>query len=230
MINEMDHWQTVWNKQVRTNRALPMDPNFLAGKILRMEADTPDGILGGLPDNPFYTGNMTLARAKVWAVGLRNPFRCSHLGSSDEIICGIVGSYSWEQITRVRRGANIGWPCWEAGNNRQPDYAPTTPVCKKMFADGAEAFGYVPVDHSSAIHIWVHNGTSACSIGGVTIPSYYPASLRNRYLFADYARNWIMAFNLADGSVAPFATDADGPITFKVSPFDGNIYYTSLVC
>lgn len=42
------------------------------GKILRIDAETGDGI----PGNPFYeTNNPGSVRSKVWALGLRNPFR-----------------------------------------------------------------------------------------------------------------------------------------------------------
>jgi glucose/arabinose dehydrogenase len=43
----------------------------LAGKILRVDPETADG----LPTNPFYTGNPKDIASRVWAYGLRNPYR-----------------------------------------------------------------------------------------------------------------------------------------------------------
>jgi glucose/arabinose dehydrogenase len=44
----------------------------LAGKLLRV---APEG--AGLRSNPFWTGDRGENRSKVWAYGLRNPFRFS---------------------------------------------------------------------------------------------------------------------------------------------------------
>src|SRR5262249_19721488 len=43
----------------------------LAGKVLRLNPDTG----GGLSSNPFYTGDASDNASRVWAYGLRNPFR-----------------------------------------------------------------------------------------------------------------------------------------------------------
>src|SRR5690606_20361321 len=44
----------------------------LSGKILRLDPATGDG----LPGNPFFDpANPRSARSRVWALGLRNPFR-----------------------------------------------------------------------------------------------------------------------------------------------------------
>ena len=44
----------------------------LNGKVLRIDPATGDGV----PSNPYYdAGNPRSARSRVWALGLRNPFR-----------------------------------------------------------------------------------------------------------------------------------------------------------
>ena len=48
----------------------------LAGKILRVDPAT--GL--GLPTNPFYTGDPADNESRVWAYGLRNPYRFAALG------------------------------------------------------------------------------------------------------------------------------------------------------
>jgi hypothetical protein len=48
-----------------------LEVTSMAGKVLRIDPET--GL--GLPDNPFFTGNPADAASRVWALGLRNPFR-----------------------------------------------------------------------------------------------------------------------------------------------------------
>jgi glucose/arabinose dehydrogenase len=45
--------------------------NSMDGKILRVDKETG----AGLPSNPFWDGNPTSDRSRVWLYGLRNPFR-----------------------------------------------------------------------------------------------------------------------------------------------------------
>lgn len=100
----------------------------LCGKILRIDADTGDGI----PSNPWFdAGAPRSARSRVWAIGFRNPFRIavrSGSGSHDPddgapglIQVGDVGSWRAEELTFIRRGGvNGGWPLYEGqGHNYQ---------------------------------------------------------------------------------------------------------------
>lgn len=88
-IHDGQFWLELYG-YVGTNRALAMDPNFLGGKIIRINPDTG----AGLDDNPFCGGGaLYSARCKVWAVGLRNPFRCD--GTKTTVWCGDVGWYTW---------------------------------------------------------------------------------------------------------------------------------------
>jgi hypothetical protein len=65
----------------------PMDTRFLGGKILRLNPE--NGL--GLTDNPFWDGNPTSAASRVWAVGLRNPFRCSWIPNTDnDLMVGLL--------------------------------------------------------------------------------------------------------------------------------------------
>lgn len=152
-----------------------------------MEANHPDGILRGLPDNPFYSGNDRSARSMVWAVGLRNPWRCSHNppNTTREVICGVVGYYSYESVIRARRGSNLGWPCWE-GVTRTPGGGADKPICQQIYSSGAESAGYPGVNLNQVMYVYNHDGTSAASIGGVILPSYWPAGWAGRFIFTDY--------------------------------------------
>jgi glucose/arabinose dehydrogenase len=102
----------------------------LAGKIMRLDPQTGDG----LPGNPFYDpNNPRAARSRVYALGMRNPFRFtvrpdtgSHNqadGDPGSIYVGNVGWNTWEEIEVVDTGGyNSGWPIFE-GMDPNPDYS-----------------------------------------------------------------------------------------------------------
>ncbi len=104
----------------------------LAGKILRIDPRTGDG----LPGNPWYDpAAPRAARSRVWALGLRNPYRFAvrpGTGSPDPaaadpgaLYIGDVGRSSFEELdVAVTGGANFGWPLFE-GVDPQPVIAPT---------------------------------------------------------------------------------------------------------
>jgi glucose/arabinose dehydrogenase/PKD repeat protein len=95
--------------------------NSNSGKILRFDPATGDGI----SSNPFYdTANPRSPRSRVWAMGLRNPFRMSiqaNSGSTNPadadpgvLHLGDVGYSTWEEINIVKAGGlNFGWPLFE---------------------------------------------------------------------------------------------------------------------
>ena len=79
----------------------------------------------GLPGNPFWDGDPSSNRSRVWAIGLRNPFRTSLLPDREDApLVGDVGWNSWERLVFAARGANLGWPCFEA-EVRTPKYSGT---------------------------------------------------------------------------------------------------------
>ena len=65
--------------------------NFL-GKILRIDVDNiPAGKAYGVPrDNPFVNRSATVWK-EVFALGLRNPWRCDVDSKTGQIVCGDVG-------------------------------------------------------------------------------------------------------------------------------------------
>lgn len=93
----------------------------LNGKILRLDPETGNGV----PGNPFYdTANPRSRRSRVWALGLRNPFRMtlrpgtgSHSPADARpgvLYIGDVGYATWEDLHVCDRPAqNFGWPAYE---------------------------------------------------------------------------------------------------------------------
>ncbi|KAI9011577.1 Sorbosone dehydrogenase-domain-containing protein [Hyaloraphidium curvatum] len=212
------HDGTFWysNGQGLVDRALSMDPNFLGGKILRIDPDTG----AGRRDNPFCNGgSVWSARCKVWAVGLRQPFRCS--GGPNAVYCGEVGWYTWESLKVIYRGQNMGWPCWE-GTNVSPGLVPGTPICQRIL-NGDNPYAGIP-GNKGVLFQWNHDGASSAAIGGVQIPSYYPG-VGGRWIVADYTSGRVWAVSPGGGTVT-FFYGGDGPCTFRVGT-DGWLYYLS---
>jgi len=107
----------------------------LSGKVMRLDPQTGDG----LPSNPFYDPAEPRApRSRVWALGLRNPFRVTlqdGTGSTDPaagdpgtLWIGDVGWSAWEELTVCDGPArNFGWPLFE-GLQPQGNYQQATTV------------------------------------------------------------------------------------------------------
>lgn len=93
----------------------------LNGKILRIDAETGDG----LASNPFYDpANPRSPQSRIWSYGLRNPYRIvlrpgsgSHspeAGQPGAIYIGDVGNGAWEELdVATKGGENFGWPILE---------------------------------------------------------------------------------------------------------------------
>ncbi|MEY4385505.1 MAG: hypothetical protein RLY20_788 [Verrucomicrobiota bacterium] len=93
----------------------------LDGKVLRIDPATGNGH----PSNPFYEpANPKSVKSRVWALGLRNPFRTvlrpesgSHdpaEGNPGVLYVGEVGWDNWESLKIIAGpGKNMGWPLFE---------------------------------------------------------------------------------------------------------------------
>ena len=93
----------------------------LAGKIIRIDPETGNGIAS----NPYFDAAQPKAAAsRIWAMGLRNPYRFIFKPESGEhdpslaqpgtFVIGDVGAGSYEEISILEEGGtNFGWPFYE---------------------------------------------------------------------------------------------------------------------
>jgi PKD repeat protein/glucose/arabinose dehydrogenase len=192
------------------------DLRSLAGKVLRLDPST--GL--GLPSNPFWDGNPDSTASRVYALGLRNPFRMGLVqgtGSSDPaagnpgvLLVGDVGWNTWEELHVATGPArNFGWPCYEGFpmQNGYQLYDPTDPTKVDCHATitgqlvdpvlawhhtNATMLAPVDVPYLDLDGVSKAGFAGNCSIGGAPYAgSNYPAEYVGRLFFADYARNWI---------------------------------------
>jgi glucose/arabinose dehydrogenase len=204
------------DNRVEMSALRAQDPDALAGKILHID---PNG--NGVPRNPWWNGDPRANRSKVWAIGLRNPFRLTLDPRSSTPIVGDVGRRAYEEIDVAPRGSNLGWPCFE-GRTRTALYAQTkTCVALYRLPHRALTFPLVALRHPSAKSI----------VGGTFGPSTFPHPYRAAYLFADWVQGWIRFVDLAAVGKARssriFATRAPGPVALHVGP-DDRLYYLAL--
>jgi uncharacterized repeat protein (TIGR03806 family) len=89
--------------------ALATDPTSRLGKLLRIDVSTIDanGTYAAPADNPFV--GQGGASDEVWAVGLRDPWRCVFAPGDPQPWCVDVGATE-QEIDHVAARADLGWP------------------------------------------------------------------------------------------------------------------------
>jgi len=218
----------------------------LCGKILRLDPATGHG----LSDNPYYDGDPTSVRSRVWQYGLRNPFRFSprpgtgnanpesrHPGT---LYIGDVGWLTWEEIDISRNGGdNFGWPCHEgpAPHSGYQNARPARAGCATMGTLENPGPNVLPVlswHHTDSTQSTPPLVNGNCVIGGVFYQGVeYPAQYRNRYFFADFGAGWLRVATVDSldhvTAVESFGTGMSGPVDFATHPLSGDLYYVSIM-
>jgi glucose/arabinose dehydrogenase len=216
----------------------------LCGKILRIDPASGHGY----PSNPYWDGTPTSIRSRVWAYGVRNPFRFGIRpggstnpadGDPGTVYIGDVGWTLWEDLNVVRTpGANFGWPCYE-GFGQNGDYQDGNPA-----HNGCGSFGQPdnPASHAPPDAAWHHNTASQsvppgvkgnAIVGGAFYTgTSYPAAYRGRFFFADYGQNWmrVATYDAGDNlvSISGFGTDMNQPVDIVTDPASGDLVYVSI--
>ncbi len=224
----------------------------LNGKLLRIDSATGNG----LPTNPYYDpAAPDSARSRIWALGLRNPYRFAikpesgghetEEGDPGIIMVGDVGWSTWEELNVVTApGQNFGWPLYE-GMDQQPNYwavkpaeYPTGPISRPVLdwrltaratQDGADVFSLG--DAASPVVGESFPGSSSTG-GAWCMEGDYPEYYHGTYFHADYSGRWIKNLVFDDQNhlleVRPFiSNESVAPIQLAVHPDTGELYFAS---
>jgi glucose/arabinose dehydrogenase len=165
---------------------------------------TGDGGGGGDPNNNAQSRSSRLgkllyldvdragARARIAALGLRNPWRFSVDRRTGHIWIGDVGQDNWEEIDRFVPGRagleNYGWSRWEGRHLFRSD---------RPLGPGR----LVHPRHEYA------NAGSRCSVtGGFVVRGNHPGA--GRYFFGDYCSGQVWSFRFANGRKSGFRREA----------------------
>lgn len=173
------------------------------GKILRINKD------GTIPsDNPFF--GQTGKEQRIWAYGLRNPFRFQFDGH--HLYLGDVGNVDWEEINIIEKGKNYGWPTVEG-------------KCKTNcanFTDPIYAYKHIPFNAAG--------DTTGAVIGGfVYRGNLFPKEYQGRYFFADFSQGQLRYLNLTEDGHSVIGEQINFDPSIKdiveiVEAPDGSIY------
>lgn len=201
---------------VDPNAYLAQDIDSLAGKFLRLNRD------GTAPSsNPYFDGDPTSNRSKVYAYGFRNAYRFNVRPSTGDWYVADVGWFDREEVNVIVPGGNYGWPCKE-GSMFHPSYncepSGPGPVIDPIY-EYERDFTLSP------------NDTIAITGGDFIYTPAYDSSLNDNYIFGDFHRNTISRMVVSPDnvvqSVQQWSADASGPVAFVTGP-DGFVYYVSI--
>ncbi len=219
--------------------------NSLNGKIGRINPLNGEGYAS----NPWYDVNFPKApRSRVWARGLRNPFRFSIKpgtgstnptdGNVGTLFIGDVGWTKREEINVADSGGmNFGWPILEGDLPtvwNDPTYTPSSPTLPAVVWRGglsARAYQSGEFYDAGTTEFQGQNFTGNSAIGGIWYTgTAYPAAYQNSYFAGDYTPGWIKSFNFSSNNEATKVShffDTKAPTCFAYNPTNQSIYFTA---
>lgn len=176
------------------------DPATPFGKVLRCVLNS-DGSRCDVPsDNPSF-GTRTL----TWAIGFRNPWRCSfdRAGNGD-LWCGDVGESAYEEVNLVRAGRNYGWPYCEGPQTRGAGGQPCS-------------------SYEQPVHFYAHD-VGVAVIGGYVYRGSAMPSMVGRYLYTDFQTTTLWSLQ-ANGTNTEELTNFASGLTYAMGEDDnGEVY------
>jgi glucose/arabinose dehydrogenase len=182
--------------------------NTLLGKLLRIDVDggDPYAVPAG---NPFQ--GEAAARAEIWALGLRNPWRFSIDGADGRIYIADVGEMRREEINVARldaAGLNYGWNIMEGSE------------CFRTTSCTMDGLTRPTVEYT-------HDAGECSVTGGYVYRGSAIPEMVGYYLYADYCNGWIRSFRMDADTVADhrqWDTDYRGRITSFGKDAQGELY------
>ena len=195
----------------------------LLGKLLRIDVDqnvTTAPFYGIPPSNPFATAGPPAD--KVWAKGLRNPWRFSFDRATGDLYIADVGQSAREEIDFQPRasagGENYGWKimegtlCGGGGSSGCPGGVP--PCNSPSFRAPLYEYGHAGSGCSgTVIGGYVYRGAAFPALGGI-------------YLYGDYCFGWLFGNGQMLAPSVPqlttFGEDTSGELYLGTE--DGRLY------
>ncbi|HUS36356.1 MAG TPA: PQQ-dependent sugar dehydrogenase [Verrucomicrobiae bacterium] len=182
------------------------DKSNILGKIIRIDVNARTSVNGqyGVPaDNPFV-GQAGVVQ-EIYAYGLRNPYTFSVDRQNGDVYVADVGQNDVEEIDRIVKGGNFGWPIKEGSfffnqNGDGEGFVSTAPVAA------------VPSDLVNPIAQYDHD-EGAAIISGFVYRGSAPPLLAGKYVFGDWGK-----FTAATGRL--FYLDGAEVKEFKIGTTD----------
>ena len=180
------------------------------GKILKINAS--DG--KGLPNNPFYDGDVNSVRSRVWAHSFRNPYRFTFDPAApfDDVMYVSENGDGTDRLARIIKGADGAWP---------------TSNYLLSSADGKRKILHTSDPSKTGISI-IRSGPLAPDGNPVVYNTRYGGGERNE------VRRWSLTGTTLD-TLTPVPADSGnafyngftdhGIVSFTTGP-DGSLYYT----
>lgn len=194
-----------------------LNVSSLLGKMLRIDPRQSGSDPYLVPaDNPFV--GVAGARAEIWGVGLRNPWRFTFDGPTGDLWIADVGQNRLEELNRstadssgrnAGRGVNYGWSAFEGSDRFNDDQSP----------DGA----------TPPLYEYPH-GDRGCSVsGGAVYRGTAIPALQGWFVYGDYCSGRVSGLRLDGGAVVQELDlgSIDDAVAVKPGP-DGELYAISL--
>jgi len=166
-----------------------LNVDSVLGKLLRLDVDREAEMFAAV-DNPFVG---MAGDDRIWAYGLRNPWRFSFDRLTGDIYIGDVGQGLWEEIdfqpASSRGGENYGWRAWEG--------------FERYSGSDMSDLALVPV-HTEPITVYPRSGDPVINGRAVTGGYVYRGdaipALHGWYFYADFISGEVAALKVCEGA------------------------------
>ena len=185
------------------------NPGTLLGALLRLDVDRGNEEVAYAipPDNPYVDDEN--GRNEIWAIGLRNPWRFSFDGRTDDLYIADVGQQQFEEVNFAPAdhpgGLNYGWNIME----------------------GLHCFGSSTCDTEGLVQpVAEYDHGRGCSItGGYVYRGRQFPELTGNYFFGDFCSGLVWGlFDGADGWQQTVVAQMDANITSFGQDAAGELY------
>lgn len=176
------------------------DETTLLGTIMRLDVSVTPAVAP--PDNPFLG---SAGEDRIFAFGLRNPWRMSFDRVTGELWVGDVGQSAWEEVDRVVSGGNYGWDCYEGFDEFEIDASCRPAPIEPELALERAAF-------RSLTGGYVYRGSAIPELQGAYVFGDFVTGEVCAYFFAENPMRLVSLAPPSGLSIPSFAEDADGEL------------------